>query len=121
MDNLSSRLEYLVNSKLSSNWAELARKSGLTPSTIQQIKDGGDARGNTLLRISNALQISIDWLLTGEGEMYRKETGNNFSEFKPILIWLEQWWENADEKQRHWLEIQMKRCFPEYEQFQKSD
>ena len=36
-----------------------------------------------------------------------------------MIEWLTQWLENADEKNRIWLEIQMKRCFPEFEQWEK--
>ena len=70
MTNLSERLEYLVHSMLGGRWSELAKKTGLSPSTIQQIKDGGDARGNTLLRISTSLNVSLNWLLIGEGDIH---------------------------------------------------
>lgn len=71
--NLYERLNLVVEEKLKGNWAELARITGLTPSTLQGIKEGKDPRGNTLIRISEALNVSIDWLLTGEGPMYRDQ------------------------------------------------
>jgi len=36
------------------------------------------------------------------------------SDIKFILNWLNEWWEKTDEKHRIWLEVQIKRCFPEY-------
>lgn len=72
--NLFDRLDSSVKEKLNGNWAELARITGLTPSTLQGIKEGKDPRANTLLRISDALNISIDWLLSGQGAMYRGQS-----------------------------------------------
>lgn len=69
--NLFERLDLVIGEKLNGKWSELAKATGLTPSTLQGIKEGKDPRGNTLLRISDALNVSIDWLLTGQGTMYR--------------------------------------------------
>lgn len=74
-----------------------------------------------LININLHLGVNTNWLLTGKGGMFNQEERRDSSELEPILAWLGLWWENADEKQRHWLEIQMKRCFPEYEQAQKKD
>jgi transcriptional regulator with XRE-family HTH domain len=65
------RLEFAVNAKLSGNWAELSRKSGLGASTLHQIKSGADPKASSLQRISQALDVSLDWLLSGEGEMLK--------------------------------------------------
>jgi transcriptional regulator with XRE-family HTH domain len=72
-DSISDRLDQVVKEKLGGNWAELARLSGLTPSTLQGVKDGKDPRANTLLRISAVVGVTVDWLLTGEGPMYRSQ------------------------------------------------
>lgn len=70
-NNLFQRLDLVIGEKLNGNWAELARITGFNPSTLQGIKEGKDPRGSTLLRISEALNVSIDWLLTGQGSMHR--------------------------------------------------
>lgn len=67
------RLHFAVNEKLQGNWADLARKSELTPSTIHQIKTGSDPKMSSLERIGKALDVSLDWLLSGSGEMDRNE------------------------------------------------
>ena len=68
MTQFSDRLAKSVDDFAGGNWAELARRAGLTRSTLQQIKNGADPRGDTLLRISRALDVSVDWLLSGEGQ-----------------------------------------------------
>jgi transcriptional regulator with XRE-family HTH domain len=73
--------------------------------------------GNTIIKICTQLNINPNWLLMGQGEIYREEQPKEkITTFKSKLFlnWLNQWWENADEKHRNWLEIQLKRCFPEY-------
>ena len=69
---LADRLEFIVKQELSGNWAELARKTDLQPSTLQQLKKGGSPREDTLLRISISLNVSPTWLLLGEGPMHRQ-------------------------------------------------
>ncbi len=53
------------------------------------------------------------WLLTG------KENTHKAVDKELMIEWLTQWLESADEKNQIWLEIQMKRCFPEFEQWEK--
>ena len=67
---------------------------------------------DALIKINVQLGININWLLTGKGEMYKEMPIQ--SDLNYTLNWLNEWWENADEKHRNWLEVQMKRCFPEY-------
>jgi transcriptional regulator with XRE-family HTH domain len=83
-DSISDRLDQVVKEKLGGNWAELARLSGLTPSTLQGVKDGKDPRANTLLRISAVVGVTVDWLLTGEGPMYRSQIAAPAPETPPI-------------------------------------
>lgn len=59
-DHWAPRLHRAVEEKLGGNWAELARRAGLTPSTLQQAKTGGDIRLSTLSRIAEALGLTID-------------------------------------------------------------
>ncbi|MCA9644970.1 MAG: helix-turn-helix domain-containing protein, partial [Myxococcales bacterium] len=71
MSTLPERLEEAVKEQLDGNWAELARRAGLRPSTLQQVKRGADARASTLLRIADALSLSLEWLIRGEGPRLR--------------------------------------------------
>lgn len=68
----------------------------------------------TIIKLHVHLNININWLLTGEGEMYEKKTTEDVDTLTKFIEWLNQWWENADEKHRYWLEVQIKHYFPEY-------
>ena len=61
----------------------------------------------------------MDWLMTGQGKMYRTKSGPDFVKSALVLEWLNKWWENADEKHRYWLEVQMENYFPEYGKWAK--
>jgi len=114
---LANRLNYFIEQELAGNWAELARKSNITPSTLQQVKKGGDIRESTLIRISSSLNLSLDWLLTGEGEMYnsiqeKMATGNqklDNDSLESIISLIKTYWEQADDKEKIWLEVQIKK------------
>jgi transcriptional regulator with XRE-family HTH domain len=111
------RLKYLIKNK-GLKITEFSKKTGINYRTLQgyisgEMKPGYDA----LTKIYEVFNISIDWLISGEGEIYREEQPKEkITTFKSKLFlnWLDKWWENADEKHRNWLEIQLKRCFPEY-------
>ena len=69
---------------------------------------------NAVIKICTRLDINSHWLLTGQGEMYQTKSDRNEVISAPVLEWLNKWWENADEKHRYWLEVQMENYFPEY-------
>ena len=72
MSTLTERLDEAVKERLDGNWAELARRTALTPSTLQQVKKGADPRASTLLRIADALDVSLEWLMRGVLPMGRQ-------------------------------------------------
>ena len=115
---IGERLKSVVkNKKL--KLTEFARKSGIPYRTLQgyvadQIVPGGES----LIKIHTELGVSMEWLLMGQGEMYQtKSKSSNTNESELIPDWLKKWWEEADDKHRIWLEVQLKRCFPEYAQW----
>ena len=66
---------------------------------------------NFIIALIKATDYDANWILKGKVQkMIPKES---------TLEWLTEWLENTDEKNRIWLEIQMKRCFPEFEQWEK--
>ena len=98
---------------------DFSKKSGIPYTTIQGcIADNSAPSSQLVIKICKELHISADWLLTGQGEMYRTELGPKVTSV-PVLEWFNKWWENADEKHRIWLEVQMGKCFPEYAQWLK--
>jgi len=71
LNNLSDRLKHVVYQKYKGKWVMLAHAAGMSPTSIQSVKNGSDMRQSTLLRICDAMNVNADWLLTGEGETYR--------------------------------------------------
>jgi len=94
---------------------DFSKKSGIPYRTIQgYIADNSIPGGELIIKMCKELHISADWLLTGQGDMYQIKSDRNEVTSVPILEWLNKWWENADEKHRYWLEVQMENYFPEY-------
>jgi transcriptional regulator with XRE-family HTH domain len=72
---------------------------------------------DALIKICIQTGVNLNWFLIGEGEMYEKKTIKNMENVETsekTIKWLNQWWENADERHKHWLEVQMKYYFPDY-------
>jgi len=71
-----------------------------------------------LVRICNELKdINPSWLLTGEGPMLKGQEGSKVVDIKDIpkeqiKEFIEDFWQNADEKERIWFEVQFKMAFP---------
>ena len=72
-NNLTSQLHLLVGEKYNGSWNKLAKASGIRASTLQGVKEGGGMHSDKLLQLSVKTEVMVDWLLTGEGPMYRKE------------------------------------------------
>ncbi|OAD22752.1 hypothetical protein THIOM_001431 [Candidatus Thiomargarita nelsonii] len=65
----------------------------------------------------------MNWLLTGEGSMYRDQIQEQKAEYKKrdeieqIREWLKDWGNKVDERKHHWLGVQMEQMFPEYREW----
>jgi transcriptional regulator with XRE-family HTH domain len=119
--SIKERLKQIIeNKKL--NITEFASICEIPYNTLQNYLLGRRTIGiDAVTKINVHLNINSNWLLTGQEEMYRTETTTEEIPAK----WLSTWWDEADEEHRHWLNIQMKRQFPEYaewcEQEEKKD
>lgn len=66
------------------NDSAVARVLGVTPQALSNYKKRGEMPTDLVLRFSNIYGLSVDWLLTGEGEMRKpgmqagEELGNEF-------------------------------------------
>lgn len=78
---------------------------------------------NFLMSLIAATDVSSDWLLTGQGVMTRSYSAIPFEEIpkERIKNWLDEFWSNANEKQKVWLEIQMEKTFPEFYEWIKKN
>lgn len=53
------------------NDSAVARVLGVTPQALSNYKKRGEMPTDLVLRFSNIYGLSVDWLITGEGEMYK--------------------------------------------------
>lgn len=72
METYSQRLSKLIKDHASGKHTVFARKIGIPKGTFQSYVDGKLPKPEYLLLISKKINVSIDWLLTGEGEIYLK-------------------------------------------------
>ncbi len=104
--NVGERLKtaiYMKNKTLK----EFSKKSNIPYTTLQQYFSGvRKPNADVLYNLTLQSDISIDWLLTGKGSMFKSEQINQPPE------WLNDWWQQADEKHRAWLEIQLSQTPP---------
>ena len=112
--NISNRLKLIISTS-NINIKTFSELTGIPYRSLQNYLSGDRTIGvDALNKIHVQLNVNLNWLITGEGEMYTEKMPK-----EPPIEWLTEWLENTDEKNRNWLEIQMKRCFPEFEQWEK--
>lgn len=66
MSTLQERL-HGARQKAGLTQAQLARRAGVSQSTIAQIESGRNSGTKFAFRLANALKVSVDWLLAGKG------------------------------------------------------
>jgi len=114
--DINERLKKIIDVQ-GMNLTEFSKVTEIPYRTLQNYIYGKrPLKIDAIIKICIQTGINLNWLLIGKGEMYEKtiETVENVETSKETIEWLNQWWENADEKHRHWLEVQMKHYFPDY-------
>lgn len=90
LSTLSKRLVYALE-KTGTTQTELARKINVRKQAVQYLCASGTDKSKFAYDIAQALNINVDWLVTGKGEMMLKESPEQrlLSEQKvvPILQW----------------------------------
>jgi phage repressor protein C with HTH and peptisase S24 domain len=71
MSNFVDRLKSLVDEHAGGKVTIFAKKAGIYPGTFDNYLKGRLPQAEQLLYIRQTYGVSIDWLLTGEGEPYR--------------------------------------------------
>lgn len=66
------------------NDSAVARVLGVTPQALSNYKKRGEMPTDLVLRFANIYGLSVDWLITGEGEMYK--AGRTDYERKTYMI-----------------------------------
>lgn len=67
---LNERIQAIVDELYDGSWNKLAKDIGVNASTLQRVKEGGGMRSESLLHFCENLNLSANWLLTGEGSKY---------------------------------------------------
>lgn len=58
------------------NDSAVARAVGVTPQALSSCKKRGEMPSNLVLRFSRLFDLSVDWLITGEGAVRKPHKGN---------------------------------------------
>ncbi|RKZ39389.1 MAG: hypothetical protein DRQ49_11655 [Gammaproteobacteria bacterium] len=114
---VQNRLKQVIKSK-KLKITEFAEICDIPYRSVQGYLYGESMPGSdAVIKICAQFSVNPTWLLMGKGEMYEREQSKKLItnlELELFFNWLTEWWKNADDKNRIWLEIQMKRSFPEY-------
>ncbi|MBF0556285.1 MAG: helix-turn-helix domain-containing protein [Nitrospirae bacterium] len=106
--------------------AGIARSLGITPQAFSSFKKEQKIPSDLLIKYCFMNNVSIDWLLTGEAKVYKEDKTlrhpygyrREIPEAEKDKVRMQRfigfYWEKADDKERAWLEVQFRRCFPEY-------
>lgn len=100
----------------------LSKKTGVSQSSLSEYLLGKkEPTISVVMKIAEALDISLDWLLLGKGEMFQDNAAKPKRQIHPedipkenIKLWLDYFWEKADDDTKTWLIVEIKRRFPEF-------
>src|SRR4030067_1591115 len=68
------------------NDSAVARVLGVTPQALSNYKKRGEMPTDLVLRFANIYGLSVDWLISGEGEMYKPGSRGGEFEKKTYMI-----------------------------------
>ncbi|MBI5902940.1 MAG: helix-turn-helix domain-containing protein [Deltaproteobacteria bacterium] len=71
--NFSEIVERMFKAGNMRNYSEIAKGLGISPQAISNYKRRGEISSGIILKFAKTFGVSVDWLLTGEGEVYQKE------------------------------------------------
>lgn len=119
--NINNRIKE-IRKALKISQHEFARLTGVSQGYISELESGKKNAGIELIISLKRLNVSYNWLFTGEGEMF-PETGRVVKikdiPRENIKAWIDELWEKAPEKERTWFEVHFQKCFPEYVEWLK--
>lgn len=117
------RLKILID-RLGLKLKDFSRKTGIPyQSLLKYLSGERTPTEDNLKKIAIHLGVNLNWLLTGEGEMFiRKGGGGEKIDIKDIPIhnikeWLDEFWANASDDEKAWLKVEFGRAFPEYKEW----
>lgn len=125
MQKFNDRLAALLKA-LDLSQIQLSRSTGISRTAISEYASGRSSPTVLVIeKIAISTGVNLNWLITGEGEMFL--SGTTPQAVIPIAdiprenlkAWIDNFWSKASQQEKHWLEIEMKRKFPEFVEFLK--
>ena len=136
--NIGERLKAFRKSK-NINIVKFSELLGISHGSLSGLENNKSKPStNTLVNLCRNTDINIYWLFTGEGEMIRQKPALGVEHRMPVVReepakytvsdainiadrpreqlkqWIDDFWKDADEDERAWLIVEMKRQFPEF-------
>ncbi len=100
---------------------EFATRIGIHKNTLSRYERGlhmPDAQA--LLAISEACQVPIEWIVTGESHAATAPApGLEDVPKEEIKAWLDDWWREASPDERSWLKVEIGLRFPAFAEWKK--
>ncbi|HDX1017342.1 TPA: helix-turn-helix transcriptional regulator [Pasteurella multocida] len=70
--DFSERMSLIAKTLFKDNYSEFARAVGVVqPSLVRWVKGEADTSRTNLIKIAEVTNVSVEWLLTGKGEMFK--------------------------------------------------
>lgn len=118
------------------NQSALADALGVSSDVVAKWKKRGTRPYTECLHLARSRGASLEWLLTGEGEKLKQPNGDapkdspsessrhgvydsrhGYEEedvrLAAVISWWRSWWAGADEDERSWAMVQLRRAIPE--------
>jgi transcriptional regulator with XRE-family HTH domain len=119
MGDIGARIR-LIRQMVRLNQKDFAKSLGLSQTFISSVET--NVSRLTILhlaKITNNYNVNLNWLITGEGEIFkgaapRQAINPKDAPKERIKEWMDEFWGKATDDQRIWLIIEFARHFPEY-------
>jgi len=67
---IKDQLQSLITTVSEGNVSKFARRAGIVPNTVHNYLKGRPPNSDFLVEIQKTYRVNLNWLLTGEGEMF---------------------------------------------------
>ncbi len=110
---ISERLKILKGNR---SLNEFAKELNIPSSTLHYYFNGRTPTISFLLKVCSKLNVREEWLLLGEGPIFKEHESlsNDEDRLNAILKFVKEKWQILSDKERNWFEVQLKRMFPDF-------
>jgi transcriptional regulator with XRE-family HTH domain len=91
---------------------KFAELLGISRGYLNNIEAGKPPSFNFIMKLIKSTNCNSEWLLIGKGEMYRHELEKTDKTMEELLSCLEKHYKKSNDKEKIWMEIQLKKTFP---------